>query len=108
MLAVRSRELVGRQPGEAPEDVLLCQPLAFPQFLKDVVRADDAVLEVRPGLPLEAQRLFHVENNQLAPRVLQHEVPDGGDGDLRADPALLVFRQLRIPLGDLRRGLGLE
>ena len=72
---------------------------------QDVVRADRRVLEVRTGLALETERLLDVEHDQLAARVLQHEVADGADRDLGANPPALVGAELRIALADFGRRL---
>ena len=45
---------------------------------EDVVGPHHRVLQVRAGFALEAERLLDVEHNQLAARILQHEIADRG------------------------------
>jgi hypothetical protein len=83
-------QLVRRRPLEGGEHVGLRQPLPLLKLAEDVIGAHRSVLQVGAGFPLEAQRLLDVEHNQLAARVLQHEVADRGYRDLRTDALALV------------------
>ena len=58
------------------------QPFTLAQLVEDVVGTDHRVLQVRTRLALEAERLLDVEDDQLAARELQQEIPDRGDGNL--------------------------
>ncbi len=62
-------------------------------------------MQVRSGLAFEAQRLFDVEDDDLAARVLQHEVADRGDRDLGPCASAFVGAEIRIALGDFGRRL---
>jgi hypothetical protein len=81
---------------------------AIAQLGKDVVRAHHGILQVRPALAFETERLGDIERDDLAARVLDHEVADRRDGNLSADNADVVGAELRIALGDLGRCGSLE
>ena len=68
--------------------------------------AHDGILRVRSGLAFEAQRLFEIEGDHRLLGVLQHEVAQRADGDLRGDLLTLRLAQLRMARVDflLRRG----
>ena len=66
------------------------QPFPFLQLMEDVVGSYDSILQIRAGLALEAERLGHIEHNQLAARELEHEIADGGDANLPAHAGAVI------------------
>ena len=68
-------------PARAAVEGRLVDAVAVAQLLQDVLGPDGGVLQVRPALALEAQRLVDVEGDDLGPRVLHHEVAHRGDAD---------------------------
>ena len=73
--------------------------------MKDVIRPHDSILQIRACFALEAQCLFHVEDNQLTARKLEHEVADRRHGNLRRHQPTLCWQELRIAFRHLDRGL---
>src|SRR4030095_12328401 len=74
------------------------------ELLKDGVRANDCVLNVRTTLAFEAERLLEIERNYLAPRELDHEIAHRCDADHRRNALALVLFELRIGRADFAAG----
>jgi hypothetical protein len=67
MPVIGSVELGGRGGRERTDDLDLGQPLTVPQFVKDVVGANDSILQIGAAFTLEVQRLVDVERDHLGP-----------------------------------------
>src|ERR1039458_1399939 len=71
---------------------------------EDVARTDHGVLNVGPGLALEAQSILEVEGDDRVARELEHEVAQRADGDLPGD--FLAFRFVASRLARVYFGTG--
>ena len=91
--AVVAVELAGRDVAQGLEQRGFVETIALLQLLKDVVRADDRVLDVGAAFALEAERLLEIERDHLAARELDHEVAHGGNRDHPRDALALVRRR---------------
>src|SRR5262245_42637978 len=78
------------------------------QLPKDVIGAHRRILNVRPRLAVEAQRLFEIEGDDRGARVLEQEVAQGRDRNLVCDASLLGLADLGMTRLDLGQGRSLE
>src|SRR5579872_3509681 len=66
------------------------------RFTEDASGSYRGILRVRTSFAKEAERVLEVEGYDGLFGVLQHEVPQRADRDLRTDPKSLRFAQLRM------------
>src|SRR5579864_3574852 len=83
-------DLVGILSGERSRQFRLCEVQREliglqASFAEDAAGADNRILRVWSGLALEAESIFEIERDDGLLGVLQHEVTQSPDGDLRGD-----------------------
>src|SRR5579862_1709075 len=67
-----------------------------PAFAKNVCCANHGILAVRTGLAFEAQCFFEIERDYRWLGVLEHEVAQRADRDLRSNSTTLGLTELRM------------
>ena len=82
LVAFRACQRLGGSVSTAARTAASSRPVRSCSFGEDVVGANHGVLQIRAAFAFEAERLVDVERDDLAARVLDHEVPHRGDRNL--------------------------
>jgi SsrA-binding protein len=92
-ILTREKPLKHFRPDSAVQILGLEARVCFLEFGEDVPGANNAVLQIGSGLTFESERFLEIEGDDHAPRELEQEIAQGGDGD-HAGVGPLLFRVL--------------
>src|SRR5690242_1840910 len=67
-----------------------------PRFPEDAGGPNHGVLRVRTGFSFKAEGVLEIEGDQRLFRVLEHEVAQGADRDLRCNPQAFRLVNFRV------------